>query len=275
MNARTLCLVFLGAVLAVSVGLILPSSVLASPTTVLIQQPAGTYTPPSSFIPGSGGLQTVIGFDTLSGGGTIANDTDIRTQYLAAYGVQFSLVGSSTSGKLVAKKANNMAGGYDWGDDSITSGNTLTSWNSVVSGAPVTVRIDFIPQGTQLLPRAAGLVFTDSPQNDVFTLKAYNAVGTLIGTVTSNTADAKYNSTGHAEDRFLGFQFYDSNDPNLGIARLEYTMKTNSAGTIIGNEIDNVTFETRFGSTPEPATLALLGIGGATLLRRRLRRSGR
>ncbi len=277
MKTSKVCLVFLGVVLALSMALGLPTLATAAPITVAVTPTAGMYTPPPDFVSSLGstaGAEAVIGFDTITSGGnsvTVPNDTPITTQYLASNGVQFGLVGSSTSGNLVAKTANSMDGGYNWGDDSITEPNTLASWNTVVSGAAPVVKITFIPQGNQMLPRAAGLVFTDSPYNDVFTLSAYTSAGTLIGTVTSNTADMLYNSTGHAEDCFMGFQYYDASDPTVGIGYLEYTMAANAAGSIIGNEIDNVTYESRIGA-PEPATMALLGMGSVLLIRRRLRR---
>jgi hypothetical protein len=279
MQAYRLQIAILGFVSMILVAGGLTNQASASIVMTTTATPGGTVAPPSNFVSGlpGGGLTTVVGFDTFPNGDPVPHETPVTTQWLSAYGVQFSLVGSPATGELIAKSGDINAGGLIWGDDSISKSNTLAAWNTNYSGAPLTVRITFTPQGNNAAPRAAGFDFTDSPYNDVFTVSAYNTHGTLIGTITSNTADRYYNTPGptpQPEDRFLGFQYYDTNDPTAGIGYLEYTMVTNEAGggihqTIIGNEIDDLTFETR--AAPEPATLAMLGLGSLVLVRRRMR----
>jgi hypothetical protein len=212
--------------------------------------------PPSNF--GNPGNRHVVGFDNL------ADSVSVTNQYQASDRVVFSLIGSNSANCALAA-ADATVRGLLAGDDSISEPSTLAAWNTTFSGPAPTVKIAFVPGAGELLPTAAGLVFADSPPSDVFTLRAYNAQGTVVATITSDTADTLYNTPGpipHAEDHFLGFTYAG------GISYLTYTMALNTNGGLIGSEIDNVTFD--ISVAPEPATVALLGLGGLALIRRRI-----
>ena len=275
MSMSKVCPVLLGTLAVLVVAMGLPAVASAAPTLDIIKPAAGNYTMPTDFVsalPGPGTTQT-IGFDNLT------NGVSVKDQYLLTDGVEFGLVGSTSgTGKLIANGPNSTNGGLMWGNDSISPSNTLASWNTVLSGGATVVRISFIPQGNQMLPRAAGFVFADSPYDDVMNITAFDKDGNPISTkIFSNCADRYADKRNLNEARFLGFQYYDTADPTQGISALEYTMQVNEAGdpgyeTIVGNEIDNLTYEMRFGSTPEPATLALMGMGTLMMIGRRIRR---
>jgi len=259
MYAHRLPLLFLGTIAVISAAAGLPTAAMAGVVTGggVYEPPAGfwsTYPPTNTFL--------VINFDTDTTGAAITNGTAITNQY-QPWGVTFSLVSPPATAKLVANSPSSVLGNLSWGDDSISNPNTLACYDSSING-PLWVRIDFLPGNFPWgLPREAGLVFTDSPQNDPFTLKAYDINGVLVDSAVSNTADSSYASTGHAEDTFLGVTNAG------GIRHLEYSTEFMWGGGIWGSEIDNVYFEVRF--VPEPATILLMGLGSLMLIRRRAR----
>jgi len=224
----------------------------------------GVYAPPAGFWDPN--TFSLIDFDA------IADGTAVTNQYQASLGVVFSLVSPPATANLEAHAAGSQTGHLEWGDDSISPSNTLACWDdNLDNNGPLWVRIDFLPGAAFPfgLPQKAGLVFTDSPHNDPFTLRAFDSSGILVDSAVSNTADSLFNSTGHAEDTFLGV----TNEG--GIRYLEYSIQFMHDNAILGSEIDNVYFEFRFA--PEPATIMLLGLGSLALIgrRRARRRCGR
>jgi len=265
MYSHRLPLLFLGTIAVIAAALGLPTAAMAGVLTYGTvstppEPPPGfweTYPPTKAFL--------MINFDTDPVGTTITNGTPITNQYQEKWGVTFSLVSPSATTHLEAKTAGALLGHLPWGDDSISYPNTLACWydyDPQVNG-PLWVRIEFDPDKI-FLPREVGLVFTDSPHNDPFTLRAFDANGVLVDSAVSNTADNTYASTGHAEDCFLGVT------SEGGIRYVEYSTDFMWGGTIIGSEIDNVYFE--YSVFPEPATILLLGLGSVMLIRRRARR---
>jgi hypothetical protein len=264
MSAQRLCLLFLGTLAVISAALGLPTTAMAGVVTG-----GGVYEPPAGFW--SPNTFSLINFDTDTANAAITNGTAITNQY-QSMGVVFSLVSPPATAHLEAHSSGALTGNLTWGDDSISPSNTLACWddNYLVNNGPLWVRIDFLPGAAFPfgLPQKAGLVFTDSPFNDPFTLKAFDVNGILVDSAVSNTADHLFNSTGHAEDTFLGVT------SEGGIRHLEYSTQFMHDTTILGNEIDNVYFEFRFA--PEPATILLMGLGSAMLIRRRAKqRCGR
>jgi len=266
---RTLSLspVFLNAIAVISAALALPPAAMAGVVTGggVYEPPAGfwdTYPPTNIFL--------FINFDKDTTGADITNDTAITNQY-QPWGVTFSLISPPATANLEAHSASDLTGSLKWADDSISYPNTLACWDrNLANNGPLWVRIDFLPAYFPYgLPREAGLVFTDSPHNNPFTLNAYDASGILVDSATSSTADTMYNSTGHAEDTFLGVTH------SGGIRHLEYSMQfmwggNTQDGYIIGSEIDNIYLEYRLA--PEPATILLMGLGSLALIGRRARR---
>lgn len=103
---------------------------------------------------------------------------------------------------------------------------------------------------------AAGLVFTDGPQNMTLKLEAFDTDGSSIGDIAwDTTADEVYTGT-TGEDRFVGLL---SND---GVSKLVISQ----SGGGMGIEIDHVTF-----AIPEPSTAGMLFIAAVILVCRRRR----
>lgn len=99
------------------------------------------------------------------------------------------------------------------------------------------------------LPTQAGIVWTDGAGS--ITFRAYDGNGNLLGTLTGNHADGSFGGT-TGDDRFYGVIFAG------GIGSI---FISNSAG---GIEVDHLQFV-----VPGPSALALLGLGGLALRRRR------
>jgi hypothetical protein len=233
----------------------------------VLEPPAGfwdTYPPTNTHY--------LITFDTDTTGANILGDTTIENQYLP-WGVTFNLVSPQLKTELKARSADTGWGAdYISHPDPLAPFNTLSSWDKdLAHNGPLWVRIDFLPAYFPYgLPREAGFVFTDSPHNDDFTLKAYDINNILVDSAEiAGAGDTLYNSTGHAEDRFIGVTNAD------GIRYMEYSSDfmwglVDASHYIIGTEIDDVSFEVRFA--PEPATLLLMGLGSLALIGRRIRK---
>lgn len=103
---------------------------------------------------------------------------------------------------------------------------------------------------------AAGLVFTDGPQDMTMKLEAFDTDGSSIGDIQwATTADEVFTGT-TPEDRFVGLMFDD------GVSKLVISQ----AGSGLGIEIDHVAF-----AVPEPTAASLLLIAAAMLVTRRRR----
>lgn len=99
------------------------------------------------------------------------------------------------------------------------------------------------------LPTEAGLVWTDGA--GTITFRAFDGDGNEIGMVQGNHADGTFGGT-TGDDRFYGVIFAG------GIGSI---LVSNSSG---GIEVDHLQFV-----VPGPSTLALLGLGGLAMRRRR------
>jgi|WetSurMetagenome_2_1015567.scaffolds.fasta_scaffold81929_2 hypothetical protein len=302
MNMSKVCLAVLGIVAMLGLAIGAPATASAAPTLVAVTGSAsqtisiggtyagvcgnGTVGMPSGFynlLPGGGGIATPINFDTAANSSAIPSQADFTaTQYYQSLGVTFSLVSPASGGVLNAIRSGDVVGSLAFGSDYLSGPNTLGTWNTNRDGSslthtPTVVSITFTPPLGYAAPRVAGFDFVDGPYLDIFTVRCYDTLGNLVGTINSNTGDTTaLTSTpkAQAEDHFMGFMYYDPQDPTVGIGHLEYTLADNWTGTgpyVVGSEIDNLTFETRFGA-PEPATLAMLGLGAVLFVRRRFRR---
>jgi len=119
-------------------------------------------------------------------------------------------------------------------------------------GASITFSFDINELGA--LPTAAGIVWTDGNDSATVTFEAFDAVGDLIGSFsTDDLGDGNHNGS-TAADRFLGVEFLD------GISSITISA---SVGSI---EVDHF----QYGAIPAPAVFALLaGLGLVTPRRRR------
>jgi hypothetical protein len=206
----------------------------------------GAYTPPAGYFPSG---YRLVDFDTDAAGAAIPDGTAIANQY-SAWGVNFApKAGSPTSARLFANTGG-VKDGWDWGDDSISSPNTLAATHDASGSLPIAFVISF----NDNLPNTVGIVFTDSAPNDPFTVTAFDSADNQVDSVQIATADSTYRSTGHAEDTFCGLQYAG------GIARLEVSLDFCSGSGIRGLEVDNLYI------VPEPSSVALLGIAAIGLL---------
>ena len=203
----------------------------------------GVVTAPADFF---GGPSLVVDFDRTPDGQAIPSATPISTQY-AGLGVRFSFAGRPdfpvTSSPSFA--------------DSVSRPNSLYNGAAQNGGAGAVVVVTFDPAVRTPLPTAVGFVFTDSPQNDPFTVRAYDAGNNVVDAVTINTANGSaVPLAGDTEDTFVGLRSAG------GIARIEYSIDRAVAGTIVGVEIDNLRFNTPGVPPPPPPPGTGIGTPG-------------
>jgi hypothetical protein len=134
------------------------------------------------------------------------------------------------------------------GDDGSIDGSG-NAGEAMWSGGPITFTFDATALGN--LPTHVGIVWTDGDNPITFT--AYDENDVLLGTLVGSHADGNYGG-GTAEDRFYGAI-------NAGGI---HKIVISSAGAI---EVDHLQYG--FGAVPEPATIAALGLGALSLLRKR------
>jgi len=147
--------------------------------------------------------------------------------------------------------------------DSVEPLGGPTTGHDIFSGSGAAgVTFTFNPAGLGgQLPTAAGIVWTDGDgPNRTFT--AFDASNSLIGTIIDTSAC--FFSSGCDGDQ-ANYRLFYAVDP-LGISSIHMA---NDGG---GIEVDDLQFGVGVGVTPEPATLALLGVGLAGLAFSRRRR---
>ncbi|MBL8878033.1 MAG: hypothetical protein JNG88_02845 [Phycisphaerales bacterium] len=178
---------------------------------------AGETNPPPEFF---FSFRTVINFDRLPSGAAIPDNTVITDQF-RSQGVVFSTrLGRA---RTVRGNDNDRSG---WGADWTSEPNTLGIENSTLLVA------EFVGS----TPDRVGVVFVDSPHNDPFTIRAFDADGIVVDEQTVNSADTSAQSVGNAEDIFLGVVH------DRGIARVEMSVAFISGGGLSGWEIDDFQF---------------------------------
>ncbi|MFS0737192.1 PEPxxWA-CTERM sorting domain-containing protein [Sphingomonas sp. 1P06PA] len=196
---------------------------------------------------------TVIDFDSLPGGGTVADETPISTQY-AALGVTFS---ASFEGDPVLPVATNYAGGPT---GPLYSGNYLansSTGNPITfppgGGVILTPRYDLLSISFDGVADNLSLSFNNFSLVGRTTFSAYDAGGNLLETFTTNAGN------GWAVRALT----------SDGIARLDLTT---TDGGYYG--LDQLTFDlVSAPAVPEPAAWALMiggfGLVGGTMRQRR------
>jgi hypothetical protein len=197
-----------------------------------------------AYAPAHGAI-ILIDFDTLPGGGPLADGSVLTTQY-ASVGATFSAI---ENGSPTASWAS-----QDFASDAPNPpNNSGNAWNNFF-GAP---RADIL-RVTFATPVSNVQWYTDSegdPGSPGIKFEAFDSVGTLLETV------------------FVG----DTNFPNFlltsfsvsGISRIDASQPFEDWGWAL----DNLQFETSDVEVPEPASLVLFAIGacaaGHGALRRR------
>jgi hypothetical protein len=172
---------------------------------------------------------TVINFDTLPGGGTIAPDTIITTQY-SSDGVVFSMsnLGSPVAGPYAEFQYASLS--------NPSLGNAL--WNCDAGCGP---RADTITMTfTNPVSNVSWLV--DSEGGLPITFKAYDSSLNLLETVT------------HASS-YPSFDLQSFNANNIA-----YIVATNPVSGW-GWSMDNLSYTVGQSTVPEPTSLLLLGSG--------------
>ena len=95
-------------------------------------------------------------------------------------------------------------------------------------------------------------------QNDNWTFNAYNTSGTLLGT---HVVTGSGSGSGDGIGGFIGFS-----ESSALISYVTYSENGTEGGNGDYIGIDNVTYRATPAPTPEPTTLALAGLGVASLL---------
>ncbi len=179
-------------------------------------------------------LGAVVDFDNLPGGGTIAADTALTTQY-SSIGVTFSALedGSPVSAAVI-NSASPISGNY-WANTS--DGDFGPRWDALIMEFATPV------SGVNWLTQSHGGLS--------ITFNAYDAGNTLLETlvITGNWVPTSFAAT--------------------GISRIEALQPDDGWGW----GMDSLEFDSA-GQVPEPATFAMLALGLATasLLGRKRRR---
>ncbi|KAA0214555.1 MAG: hypothetical protein DYG94_10500 [Leptolyngbya sp. PLA3] len=134
-------------------------------------------------------------------------------------------------------------------DDGNIDGSGMAGHSFFSASGSVGIQFYFDADVLGQLPTQAGLVWTDGLGTITFT--AFDGDGNEIGTLTGDHADGAFGDT-TGEDRFYGVEFA------AGIGSI---FISNESGPI---EVDHLQFV-----VPGPSGLALLGLGGLALRRRR------
>ncbi|MCL4221652.1 MAG: hypothetical protein KJZ65_09810 [Phycisphaerales bacterium] len=134
-------------------------------------------------------------------------------------------------------------------DDGNIDGFGSAGWSFHSPNGATGIRFFFDAGVLGQLPTQAGIVWTDGDGTITFT--AYDAQGNEIGTLVGNHADGSYSGT-TGDDRFYGV---------IHAGGISSIWIRNSSG---GIEVDHLQFV-----VPGPSGLALLGLGGVVLRRRR------
>lgn len=134
-------------------------------------------------------------------------------------------------------------------DDGNIDGFGSAGWSFFSGNGAAGIQFFFDADVLGQLPTQAGIVWTDGAGTITFT--AFDGDGNVIGSLQGTHADATFFGT-TAEDRFYGV---------IHAGGIGSILISNSSG---GIEVDHLQFV-----VPGPSTLALLGLGGLALRRRR------
>jgi len=143
-------------------------------------------------------------------------------------------------------------------DDGVIDGSGLNGDSFFSSGGGAGIRFSFNAGVLSALPTSAGIVWTDGA--GTITFEAFDENGVSLGVLNGNHANGSFNGETD-EDRFYGA---------VNAGGISAIFISNSSG---GIEVDNLQYgrERVAAAAPEPATLAILGLGlaGLGFMRRR------
>lgn len=133
-------------------------------------------------------------------------------------------------------------------DDGLVNGNGSRGDNLFFGSGNTGISFIFDARVLGSLPDAVGIVWTDG--GGTISFEAFDALNQSLGVLLGSHADGSFSGT-TSEDRFYG-----ATSPG-GISRMRIS------NTLGGIEVDHLQYGLRgnISNVPEPATLALMGIG--------------